>query len=566
MAASIHAGGREENARNLPTCTTCHSAHTVRSHRDPVSPTHRSRIHETCAHCHADPTVIAKERIARPRAVTLFTESIHGQAILKKGNLAAATCSDCHGAHEIRRAADPQSTIFKQHVAATCQSCHKDEASQFQTSVHGEAITRGIFAAPTCTDCHGEHTITATRAEGSRVAPLTVSKTCAACHEATPVVEEFGLAPRRAGTFFESFHGLAVRGGSPVVANCASCHGTHNIQPSSDPRSTVNPKNLSQTCGRCHQGAGAQLVSARIHVAPGFGEHPWVTLVRRIYLVIILVVIGGMSLHNGLDFLAHLRERWRSEKRLEGASPVPPEIAQRVFERLTLNERIQHVVLLVTFIILALTGFALKFPDTWWARPLVWIEGGYAVRAGLHRIAGVLLTLAAMYHLAYLCGTRRGRTQLRLMRPCRRDMIQAWDMVAFYLGRRSCRPPFHRFSYVEKLEYWAVVWGTAVMAGTGLIMWFQTAVLQRWPLVMIDLASTVHYYEAWLATLAILVWHFYAVIFRPDVYPMSLVWLTGTMTGEQMAKDHAAELDEVLATEAVTSPLPADEPPTPRVS
>jgi len=92
-----------------------------------------------------------------------------------------------------------------------------------------------------------------------------------------------------------------------VVANCASCHGTHNIQPSSDPRSTVNPMNLSRTCGQCHRGAGIQLASARIHVAPGFGEHPWVALVRRIYLVIIFVTIGGMSLHNGLDFLVHLK-------------------------------------------------------------------------------------------------------------------------------------------------------------------------------------------------------------------------------------------------------------------
>ena len=176
------------------------------------------------------------------------------------------------------------------------------------------------------------------------------------------------------------------------------------------------------------------------------------------------------------------------------------------------------------------------------------------------------MTLAAGYHLAYLLGTQRGRTQFRLMQPCRRDLDEAWEMVTFNLGLRLYRPRFYRFTYVEKLEYWAVMWGTVVMAGTGFIMWFQTVVLKRWPLLVIDLASVVHYYEAWLATLAVLIWHFYSVIFRPDIYPMSQVWLTGTLTGEQMAKDHAAELEETLAAETVLSSRPGDEKTEPRVS
>lgn len=551
VAASIHATARGDGKRTLPTCTTCHTAHAVKSRRDPASPTHRGRIHETCAICHADPKVIREERIARPRVVALFEQSVHGRAIREKGNLKAATCTDCHGGHEIRRAADPASTIFKRNVTTTCSQCHPNQAGQFRTSVHGDAVSRGVFAAPTCTDCHGEHGITGTRAPGSRVAPLTVSRTCVACHEATRVVEEFGLAARRAGTFFDSFHGLALRGGSPVVANCASCHGTHNILPSSDLRSTIHPTHLAQTCGQCHPGAGVQLASARIHVAPGFGEHPWVALVRRIYIGIILVTVGGMVLHNGLDFWARLRERWRAEMREEAVEPpVPPEVARRLFTRLTANERIQHGVLLTAFFLLVITGFALKFPEAWWARPLVWIERGYAVRSWAHRIAGAVLVLAGVYHLAYLFGTRRGRTQFRAMRPGWRDVREAWEIVAFNLGLRPDRPRFHRFSYVEKVEYWAVLWGTLVMAVTGVIMWFQTAVLRRWPLWSIDLATVIHYYEAWLATLAVLVWHFYSVIFRPDVYPMSWVWLSGKLTGEQMAREHPAELEEVLRAEA----------------
>ena len=551
-ARGIHVTARGEGNRNLPTCVTCHTAHAVKSRRDPASPTSRGHIHETCATCHGDPQVIAQEHIARPRVVPLFEQSIHGRAIREKGKLTAATCTDCHGAHEIRRAADPASTIFKRNVATTCSQCHSGEAQRFRLSVHGDAISRGIFAAPTCTDCHGEHAITGTRAPGSRVAPLAVSKTCVACHEATPVVEEFGLATRRGGTFFESFHGLAVRGGSTVVANCASCHGTHNILPSSNPASTINPANLPRTCGQCHPGAGIQLASARIHVAPGMGEHPWVALVRRIYIVLILVTIGGMSLHNGLDFMARLRERWRAAKcgEEEPEPHVAPDVAGRLFERLTVSERIQHLILLSTFTILAISGFALKFPEAWWARPLVWFEEGYAIRGWVHRIAGAVMTLAAVYHLGYLVGTRRGRSQLQAMRPGWRDVREAVGMVAFNVGLLPARPRFQRFSYVEKLEYWAVAWGTFIMAGTGFIMWFQSAVLRRWPLLTIDLATVIHYYEAWLATLAIVVWHFYSVIFRPDVYPMSWAWLSGKLTGRQMAEEHPEELEEILAAEA----------------
>ena len=551
MAASIHATARGVGERRLPTCSTCHTAHAVKSRRDPTSPTHRARIHETCATCHADPKVIVEERIARPRVIPLFEQSIHGRAI-RQGRLQAATCSDCHRAHEIRRGADPGSSIFKAHVAATCGQCHAKVAGQFQASIHGVAVSRAVFAAPTCTDCHGEHTITGTREPGSRVSPLTVSRTCATCHEATPVVEEFNLAVRRTETFFDSFHGLAVRGGSTVAANCASCHGTHNILPSSDPRSTVHPQNLPDTCGQCHPGAGVQLASARIHVAPGMGEHDLVALVRRIYLVLIFATIGGMALHNGLDFLRRMREQWRIE--MGGRAPheaeVAPALAARLFERMTVNERIQHLVLLSTFAILVVTGFALKFPESWWVRPLVWFEGGYAIRAWTHRIAGTLLTVAGVYHLGYLLGTRRGRSQLRAMRPRWQDATDIWGLVGYNLGLRASRPRFHRFSYVEKIEYWAVIWGTFVMAVTGFLMWFQTAVLRRWPLWFIDLATVIHYYEAWLATLAILVWHLYGVVFRPDVYPMSWVWISGKLTGKQMAEEHPVELEAILQAEA----------------
>ena len=547
---SVHAKALAKGSQDAALCFDCHGeAHRLRSHKDPQSPTFHSRTAETCGDCHADRALVERGRIPIPQAYQLYQKSVHGRAVA--AGKPAATCNDCHESHDLRRANDPRSSIYRENIPRTCGGCHAKEAKAYLESIHGIAVTNGVTKSPVCTDCHGEHSIAAARDPASRVSVAAVSKTCSSCHEAPGISEKYGIPSGRLETYAESFHGLAVRGGSKVAANCASCHGTHNILPSSDPRSTIHPLNLPRTCGQCHPGAGVQLASARIHVAPGLGEHPLVMWVRRVYLGIILMTIGGMSLHNGLDFMARLRERWRAAKRGEEEPElhVAPDVAGRLFERLTVSERIQHLILLSTFTILAISGFALKFPEAWWARPLVWFEEGYAIRGWVHRIAGVVMTLAAVYHLGYLVGTRRGRSQLQAMRPGWRDVREAVGMVAFNVGLRPARPRFQRFSYVEKLEYWAVLWGTFIMAGTGFIMWFQSAVLRRWPLLTIDLATVIHYYEAWLATLAIVVWHFYSVIFRPDVYPMSWAWLSGKLTGRQMAEEHPEELEAILATE-----------------
>jgi cytochrome b subunit of formate dehydrogenase len=312
----------------------------------------------------------------------------------------------------------------------------------------------------------------------------------------------------------------------------------------------IHPADVATTCAQCHPGAGPQLITARIHVGPGFGEHWLVRLIRRFYIVLIVVTIGAMVAHNSLDYLARLRENWRAQRRGGGhAVQAPSDAVGRTFERVTVNERWQHAVLLVSFTVLVVTGFALKFPESWWAAPLVAIEGGYNLRAWTHRIAGLVLCAVGAYHLVYLLGTARGRAQLGAVAPRLADVVDAGRQVAFNLGLRASRPRFGRFTYGEKLEYWAVVWGTVIMAVTGFLMWFQTPVLARLPLWVLDVATVIHYYEAWLATLAIIIWHLYSVVFRTDVYPMNWTWLSGRLTGPQMAEEHPAELDAILQAE-----------------
>lgn len=220
---------------------------------------------------------------------------------------------------------------------------------------------------------------------------------------------------------------------------------------------------------------------------------------------------------------------------------------EKKYLRMTLNERVQHFLLLSSFITLVITGFALKFPEAMWVRWFRDIFGNNAFefRSDLHRIAAAVMIGVSVYHVFYAIFTKRGRKLIADMWFKKSDITEVSQSVKYYLGKKKERPRFGRFSYIEKVEYWAMVWGTIVMGATGSLLWFENTFL---PLISnsgMDIATTIHYYEAILASLAIVVWHFYFVIYNPDVYPMNKAWFTGFLSEEEMEKEHPLELEEI---------------------
>ncbi|MGD2109436.1 MAG: hypothetical protein PVI86_08595, partial [Phycisphaerae bacterium] len=129
---------------------------------------------------------------------------------------------------------------------------------------------------------------------------------------------------------------------------------------------------------------------------------------------------------------------------------------------------------------------------------------------------------------------------IRDMLASPRDLVHIKENALFFLGASRDRPQFGRFSYMEKCEYWALIWGSVIMTVTGVLLWFDNYFVDRWslPKGVLDIALVIHYYEAWLATLAILVWHGYSTIFGPHVYPMNPAWLTGKMPKEMYTHEH----------------------------
>ena len=370
---------------------------------------------------------------------------------------------------------------------------------------------------------------------------------CARCHSSVSLSAKYGLNPNRWSTFKDSYHGLALQGGATTVANCASCHGVHLILPPSDPRSTVYKGNLAKTCGKCHPGANEKFAESKIHVAKTKASEPILYWIARIYIGLIILVVGFMFLHNLFDFIKKSKI-----KRLKQEGYIATEVhGHSLYLRMNVNERIQHLALAVSFITLVVTGFMLHFPDSWWVKHIreIW-ENAFLYRSILHRIAGVILIAAGVYHLVYIAFTKRGRQLIKDLLPKYKDLTEAIDVAKFNLGLIKVKPKLDRFSYVEKAEYWALIWGTIIMSVTGIIMWADNTFIGLFTKLGWDIANAIHYYEAWLAFLSIVVWHFYFTIFSPDVYPMNLAWIKGYLTEEEMAEEHPKELENLKKQES----------------
>ena len=501
----------------------------------------------TCASCHADitdkhpddnvPAQPPNCKRCHEKQSESYGASVHGLA-LAKGRKDSATCSDCHDGHTILPPTSPESPLYFSRLAETCGRCHKQEAKDVEESVHGQAVAAGHRDAPTCTDCHSEHKIQALKTRSSLEIDVEV---CGQCHASERMNTKYNLPPDQVKTFFQSYHGLAAQYGSTVAANCASCHGFHKILPSTDPHSSIYKTNLVETCGRCHPGATENFAQSKVHVdaaatsgGADTGEqiNRWV---RRIYLVLIVGTIGFMLGHNLLLFGKKVRARYRA--------------ANLTVLRMSLSQRLQHVILAVSFIALAVTGFALKFPDSWIGKAMGSSE---MFRRWSHRIAGVVLLVAGAYHVIYLLTTRDGRQLLKDFLPATKDIKDVTDSARYLTGLSATKPKTARFGYAEKMEYWAVIWGTIIMGVTGLVIWFKMDVTRFLPRWAVDVALTIHYYEAILACLAIVVWHFYHVIFDPDVYPLNWACWNGKVSKHWQEEEHP--LEGMLAAKCGASP------------
>lgn len=238
-----------------------------------------------------------------------------------------------------------------------------------------------------------------------------------------------------------------------------------------------------------------------------------------------------------------------------------------IFIRMNLTERIQHLILIITFIVLAATGLPLIFHEIKFLKWLFSVHRSFYIRGILHRIAAVVLIVNIVWYLLYTIFTSRGRKNLKEMIPRFKDYKDALGLFGHNLGltrflkRQGILkkiftshpywlfehpPKFGRYNFIEKFEYWTVLWGSFIMIFSGFFMWNVELSLSLFPLWIHDIFIIIHGYEAILAISVVIIWHMYNIHLSPEVFPMSKIWINGKITGKELRTLHPLEYEKIL--------------------
>ncbi len=529
---SIHGKAVAMGITEAAYCWSCHGRHDILAATNPSSTVYPQNLPSTCGKCHNSEEMAKQYNIPVSNPYKLYEKSVHAEAL--KDGLPAATCSSCHGVHNILPPNITTSTIAKANVPKTCGKCHEEQYKNYIQSSHWKAFENGVSNAPVCTDCHAAHAILAQNNPNSPIYPLNIPKTCTDCHGNVTLSENLGLPAVSLSSYLSSFHGIMIKSGSVIAANCASCHRAHKVLGPSNPESSVYPANLPHTCGKCHPGITKADIRhlKEIHGPTGIGSKV-IKIVRTAYIWLITITILGMIIFVSADFYRKVVDRDK-----KGITKLSEEGDYLRFNK---TEIVLHTLNFISFILLAYTGFSYHWPNEWWSSWITHLDNNL-VRAWIHRISGVVLLVVFFVQIVLMAATKRGREQFRELLPILSDILGTLQLFFYNIGITDKKPAFGRFTPFEKFEYWALAWGNTVMGVTGLSLWFKTDILRYVPLWWLNLFLLIHFYEAILATLAIIFWHFYWVIFNPSLYPLNTSMCTGKIPIELMEEEHPLEL------------------------
>jgi formate dehydrogenase gamma subunit len=528
----IHGKAYSEKNPLAPYCHHCHGDHKILPLTAPQSRMSRKNQGDNCAKCHGEEKLNLEQGITKRNLITRFKGSVHYQAIVEGKN--GASCSDCHGHHHILPSASKDSTVARTEIMQICSKCHPTQVKTFNNGPHGRSLRHGNHDVPNCTTCHGDHDMASLRTRVGDAKQWASTQVCVWCHNNARMMARYGLDTTPVESYMNDFHGLTQRGTAGASATCSDCHDPHHSLPESHPSSRMHISNRGTTCGKCHGKVTDNFAQSFTHQKamekPGSRID---SIVQFIYIFLIIVTVGGMLFYNFIVWLYAVRKKYLYQRK------------EKHVKRMTRYERNSHLILLITFFTLAITGFALKFPEAFWVKWLFALGMNETIRASIHRLAAVIMTFDLILFMLYLFLRRRGRGILVSLLPRKRDFGDLFSSIKFYLSKPSGKkaPRAGIFNFGEKFEFWALIWGTFVMFVTGLILWLPKAIPEGWPNWVIQVARTIHYYEALLAFLAILVWHVFHTMFHPDEYPMNTSWITGYITEKEA--DHRFEPEAV---------------------
>jgi len=520
-------------------CTDCHGkAHDITPVSDSQSPLSPLHQFQTCGKCHEKPANLVPGYLA----------SVHAKALLVDGLSNAPTCSTCHGSHGILPPDDPHSKVSHQNVPTTCGSCHGFILDTWEKSTHGQQWKKGNAKAPVCITCHAAHEIVPPTSAAHR---LKTPENCGNCHAA------------RYSTYRDSFHGQATDIGFLTAATCSDCHTAHLNLPASDPKSTVAPANLKQTCGTCHGKVSDAFVTFDPHSDPRSpAGDPKLHYIWLFMTLLLVGVFGFFGLHDALWLQRGIVGVIRGEySRAKNGGPY--------VRRFSTTQIWVHAIIIVTFLLLAATGLPLKFHESGWASTLADLLGGPAAARVLHRLAAIATFGYFLFHLGNLIVRSFVHHEKGLfwgwksMVPRGKDLADIWKNFKYflYIGKR---PKTDHWTYWEKFDYFAVFWGVVIIGTSGLILWFPTLAARLLPGWALNAAYIVHSDEALLAVGFIFIFHFFHTHLRPESFPLDPVIFTGAMPLEKFKEERPLEYERLVAAGKLDEML-VDAPPRGKV-
>jgi len=529
---STHGKLVAQGSPDAPACKDCHSPHGTLGSKDSASPTFSRNVPGLCAKCHRAGQKAALRYTGRQdHVVEHYWESIHGKGLMESGLTVTADCANCHTAHHELPSSDPRSSVNRANIARTCAQCHIGIYELFNASVHSPNVTHSGKELPECSDCHSAHSIQRTDLSDFR---LHIMDQCGRCHR------------QIADSYFETFHGKVSKLGYLKTAKCYDCHGAHDILPVNDQRSRLSRHNIVKTCGKCHAGSHRQFAGYLTHAThhdPKKYPFLFFTFWGMTTLLLGTLLVSGAHVALWLPRSLEFRRQFKNGQ---------PETGQYVRRFQTFHRNL-HVMVITSFLGLALTGMILKFSYAAWAKVLAHLLGGFEAAGVIHRFCAVLTFSYFGLHLWDLVRQHRasGKSWWQFiagpesMLFNRRDWQEFVGSLKWFLSRGP-RPEYGRWTYWEKFDYFAVFWGVAVIGGTGLLLWFPelfTLVLPGWA---VNVATTIHSDEALLAVSFIFVVHFFNTHFRPEKFPIDTVIFTGGMPLEEFKRDRPREYQQLL--------------------
>jgi cytochrome b subunit of formate dehydrogenase len=557
-ALTPYAHGQETKQESATSsCQSCHSGHALGSG-------FAASVHgnNSCTSCHTGIVNIVRHSSGEQKPNPVKCSSCHreitaGYRTDVHALLQNMTCQDCHQEiHTITRSSKPA----KNAASEKCSQCHNQK--DYALLGHGKAVLAGNPDSAGCTDCHNLHSIPyydKTVKADVAAKRETYTNKCKSCHADEKIAGRNKMSTAAARSYDQTYHGKLMFIGFPErVAGCPDCHTGHNTLPRTNPQSTLYPDNIYGACKNCHKIMHKRFVSIEAHPSPANIKTRVALSWTKIFMIALLTgTFSFFWLHTFLWWRKSYLDKCLTRQAGFAETALAPECREdKQIQRFSITDRIMHILLILAFFTLVMTGFPLKYHETAWAKVLMNMWGNPHLAGIFHRSAALVLCGLFLYtmwlSIRFLFPGWQFRGWLKRLFgpdslfPNWKDAQDIKKMFLWFFGKGPL-PRLDRWTYWEKFDFLAVFWGMTAIGFSGFMLWMPGIFSYIFPGWMINVASIVHSEEAFLAAVFIFTVHFFNNHLVPNKFPLEPNIFTGRYRLEALREERPLEYERLIA-------------------